>query len=341
MQLALYDDRHGFYATTGKAGRRGDFITAPSVGPLFGAVVARAIDSWWRAAGEPDPFVFVDAGAGTGALAAAVLHAAPVCAPALRYVLVEVSAVQRAQHASRLVLESPTFAFAPDRADDEDAGVVRRDVVGPIVVSLPTIPRVQGPCVIFANELLDNLPFDVLERRGGVWHEVRVGVDDNGVLGERLVPSASPPMVDAPEGARVPVQTAAAEWVRDAIGVADRVVAVDYVSTTAELARRDGWLRTYRDHGRGDAPLRDLGAQDITADVCVDQLPAPSSDRAQADWLRAHGLDELVAEGLGRWEAERTAPTVATLEARARAADAVALTDPEGIGGFRVLEWTR
>ena len=38
MDLALYDPALGFYATGGAAGRRGDFITSPEVGPLFGAV---------------------------------------------------------------------------------------------------------------------------------------------------------------------------------------------------------------------------------------------------------------------------------------------------------------
>ena len=43
MDLALYSE-HGFYSTTGRAGRRGDFITSAEVGPLFGTVLATAID---------------------------------------------------------------------------------------------------------------------------------------------------------------------------------------------------------------------------------------------------------------------------------------------------------
>ncbi|MFM7879652.1 MAG: class I SAM-dependent methyltransferase, partial [Acidimicrobiaceae bacterium] len=39
MELALYAPA-GFYSTEVRAGRRGDFITSPEVGPLFGAVVA-------------------------------------------------------------------------------------------------------------------------------------------------------------------------------------------------------------------------------------------------------------------------------------------------------------
>ena len=83
MALALYHPEHGFYASGGQAGRRGDFLTSPEVGPLFGAVVARALDGWWADAGEPDVFTVVEAGAGPGALARSVLGSAPRLPPGL------------------------------------------------------------------------------------------------------------------------------------------------------------------------------------------------------------------------------------------------------------------
>ena len=53
----------------GGAGRAGrDFVTSPEVGQLFGALVARALDGWWRDAGAPDPFLVIEAGAGRGRL---------------------------------------------------------------------------------------------------------------------------------------------------------------------------------------------------------------------------------------------------------------------------------
>ena len=63
VELALYHPQLGFYASGGQAGRRGDFVTSVEVGPLFGAVVAAALDAEWRRQGEPDPFVVVEAGA--------------------------------------------------------------------------------------------------------------------------------------------------------------------------------------------------------------------------------------------------------------------------------------
>ena len=62
MKLALYAPS-GFYSTEVRAGRRGDFITSPEVGPLFGAVVANAVDEQWRQLGRPKEFELVEVGA--------------------------------------------------------------------------------------------------------------------------------------------------------------------------------------------------------------------------------------------------------------------------------------
>ena len=57
LELALYHPSHGFYGSgAGAAGRRGgDFVTSPEVGPLYGAVLARALERWWDELGRPDP----------------------------------------------------------------------------------------------------------------------------------------------------------------------------------------------------------------------------------------------------------------------------------------------
>src|SRR5450755_1570062 len=90
MERALYDRTAGFFARGEGAGTAGrDFVTSPEVGTLFGALVARAVDGWWRDHHEPDPYLVIEAGAGRGRLAADVLAVAPACASALRYVLVE------------------------------------------------------------------------------------------------------------------------------------------------------------------------------------------------------------------------------------------------------------
>ncbi|MGH9213722.1 MAG: SAM-dependent methyltransferase [Acidimicrobiales bacterium] len=175
LEIGLYHPDVGFYETGGTSGRRdGHFLTSPEVGPLFGAVVARALDSWWHELGEPDPYLVVEAGAGPGTLARGVLAAQPECATSLRYVLVERSAAQRRRHAERLPLELPALVLPPIDVDTEQP--VPEAPPGPLCTSLAELPRVPGTtAVVLANELLDNLPFDLAELTADGWYEVRVG----------------------------------------------------------------------------------------------------------------------------------------------------------------------
>lgn len=352
VEAALYGPG-GFYESGGSAGGRdGDFLTSVEVGPLFGAVVARALDDWWEAMGRPDPYVVVDAGAGPGTLCRTVLAAGPECAKALRYVLVERSATQRARHGERIALEEPALAFAPVDPDTEQSAAGLAE--GPICVSLAELPRLSGSAVVIANELLDNVPFGLAERRGGQWYEVRVTVDPASRLIEYPVPLADERAAilarlapEAADGARVPLQRHAALWLRDALAVAGpagRVVAFDYATTTADMASRPAgeWLRTYRDHARGGSWLEALGTQDITCEVAVDQLALvrpPVANRSQADWLHDWDIGELVEEGRRLWNERAHNPDVAALTARSRIGEAAALTDPAGLGAFRVLDW--
>src|SRR3954469_12037232 len=76
---ALYAPELGFYTRGGGAGRRRDFLTSPEVGPLFGAVLANALDTWWDELGQPGRFPVVDAGAGPGTLARSILASEARC----------------------------------------------------------------------------------------------------------------------------------------------------------------------------------------------------------------------------------------------------------------------
>ncbi len=313
MRIALYG-RHGFYTTDGQAGRRGDFITSSEVGPLFGAVLARWIDAEWQRLGEPDDFTIVECGAGPGTLARAVLAAAPQWRD--RYIAVELSEQQRQQH--------------PDGVRSQAA--------------LPAGPMLTG--VVIANELLDNLPFRLAVFDGG-WREVMVSAGRNsGFVETTMAPDSAWDWLPgrAAHGARVPIHDQAAEWVRSAERVLRQgtVMVFDYLTpTTMELAAQPwrDWLRTYSAHGRGSHYLSDPGAQDITAQVCIDQLPSPQVTTSQAEFLQRWGIDELVEEGRQAWAAAAARPDVAALTMRSRTREAESLLDPDGLGSFGVASW--
>ena len=316
MEIALYGE-HGFYATSGSAGRRGDFITSAEIGPLFGGVIARALDEWWREMGEPHGFSVVEVGAGPGTLARSILAAAPECLAAGRYVAVEVSASQRARH--------------PD-------GVESR-------ADLP-----EGPItgVVLASELLDNLPFD-LAVFDGAWREARVVADGDRFV-EVLAPMADVPAflpAKATHGARAPIQRAAQRWLADTLSrlATGRVLLFDYctpLTVAAVMSPWREWLRTYANHERGGHYLLNPGMQDITTQVMLDQLESvatPESIRTQAQFLQLWGIDELVDEGRRAWEANAARPDLAAMKMRSRISEAEALLDPAGLGGFSALTY--
>jgi SAM-dependent MidA family methyltransferase len=319
---------------------------------LFGAVIARALDAWWIDLGRPDPFVVIEAGAGVGTLAAAVLAAEPDCVVALRYVTVERSPALRAEQRARLPLEEPAFVLGVSDHPEEDEEARPRPGQGPLVTALAEMPAVPVEGVILANELLDNLGFRLLERGAEGWSEVLVGGGSDGL---REVVVAAPPELaaaadelvpDAAVGARVPIQRQAQEWVLAATALVQRgrVVAIDYGSETPALAARPWheWVRTYRGQGRGGHPLDRPGTQDVTCEVAFDQLARavePSAVRSQAAFLAAHGLDDLAAAAAAAWDAGASRGDLEAVRAKSRVSEARALADPAGLGGFTVAEW--
>jgi SAM-dependent MidA family methyltransferase len=149
------------------------------------------------------------------------------------------------------------------------------------------------------------------------------------------------------------VPTALAGWLRDcAVALRrGRLVVVDYTATAAELVARGeaGWLRTYRQHGRGASPLAAPGEQDITVDVPHEYLVHAAEragfhlelDVTQAEWLAALGLDELVDLARREWDARAHVGDLEAVRHRSRVSEGTALADVGGLGAHRVLVFTR
>ena len=315
MELALYGDGGSYYkSSTQKSARRGDYITSVEVGPLFGVVLAKALDSWWAEAGKPDPFYVFDAGAGVGTLGRSIVRAKPACLSALKYLMVEQSEYLVSRQADLIDAE-------PDIFQSLLVGRNEANLLGNNPLGLKE-PVDFG--VVIANELLDNLPIMLLEKtsqknqdtpkkqdskKQDSWAEVWVTLaapdlerpdiknpvaSGTTVSGEELMP-ISPELVEladelapgARPGSRIPIARQSLNWLAGAAGCLKkgRVLVLDYgVLATSELASRpqSEWLRTYFSHKSGSSPYKNIGKQDITCEVPFDQLTKTPASQTPA-----------------------------------------------------------
>src|SRR5439155_24751736 len=139
MAEALYADGLGYYCTRHPFGPAGDFVTAPEVSPLFARCIAQTC---LHTGGD-----IVEYGAGSGVFARDLLTAlAEANALPDHYWIIETSPRCRAAQASLLEAHCPEWMTRVHW------------------VAAPPSP-VRG--VIFANELLDALPFDCFQYAAG------------------------------------------------------------------------------------------------------------------------------------------------------------------------------
>ena len=153
MELALYAPRYGYYTGGAhKIGAAGDFVTAPTLSPLFGQALARQIAPLLaQTAGNVYEF-----GAGTGALAATLLHALSGCLNA--YYIVELSPDLAARQREYILQHAPDLAHK--------------------VRHLTALPDAFDG-VLLGNEVLDAMPTErVCRHENGDFSRVYVGYEN-------------------------------------------------------------------------------------------------------------------------------------------------------------------
>jgi SAM-dependent MidA family methyltransferase len=260
MESALYDPEHGYYSSgRARIGYRGDFHTAVSVGPLFGALLARQFVEMWERLGSPSDWTLVEQGAFDGQLAADVLAALAEFSP-------------DCFESTTLRLVEPFEALCERQ----------KKTLSNFQQKVEWFSRIQDlPCfsgVHFSNELLDAFAVHRLRLTAAGWREMRVGTDDNTL---RWVETAitDPAVLDAARrllprdpGALAEVCLGYAPLLETVASKLQRgwLLALDYGMSEAELAlpiRRDGTLSAYKEQRRSQDLLGLPGHQDLTAQV--------------------------------------------------------------------------
>lgn len=308
MEMALYQPGLGYYsAGLQKFGPGGDFVTAPQLGDIFARCLARQVSQVAENLGE---YEIIEAGAGTGVLAADLLLALEKRHPPKRYRVLERSAHLR--HIQRETLQD----LAPHWLDR--------------VEWLDRPPETGWQGVLLANEVLDAL---TVERfylgEDGIWQmQVCDGPDGFGWQ-KSACPQQLQNQIDAilstlderpGAGYRSELNPDLSAWLDAVTSRLSRGLAlfIDYGYTRRDYYapyRRDGTLVCHYRHRVHSDPFQWPGLTDISASVDFTALAEAADDcglevcgyTTQAMFLLSSGLDTIMAGFEDLSETERVA----------------------------------
>ncbi len=330
MALALYDPKLGYYARhTRQIGRNGDFFTSVSTGPLFGELLAQRFIRHWHEIGKPQRWRVIEAGAHDGTLACDILTAiqkiSPQAAVCLEYAIAEPIESLRSAQATKLASFASSIRLVSDALELAD-------------------DRLPG--IAFGNEVLDALPFHLVERRDHSWRELLVSHDADGLLTWVSRGITNPELNHAltflgenfADAHRAEIRTNFENFLKplSAALVQGLMIWIDYGFASTDLhhpLRHSGTLRTFYRHRADDDPLTDPGEKDITAHVDFSDV-ARTAMKLGGKAIEFHNQGAWLTE-IGRdWLTSREG-NLTTSEAR----QFQTLTHPAQLGGkFQVLE---
>ena len=283
MEQALYHPEFGYYSSAKCAiGRRGDYFTNVSVGPLFGRLLAAQFAEIWEILGRPGDFMIVEQGAHHGEFAGDVLDEARERTPdffsVLRYCVVEPFPRLEAQQKERL-------------RDFSNKVTWRKSVDG--------LEPFTG--VHFSNELLDSMPVHLISRDGnGDWQERLVDSDGDAfafvtrpIADEKLGQHLEKLPREGETLYETEVNLGALTWIGDVARKLTRgfVLAVDYGYPRAEFyaaERTTGTLQCRAEHRAISSPLEEISRSDITAHVDWTSV----AERGEASGLKLIGFTD-------------------------------------------------
>ena len=350
MDLALNEPEHGYYGS-GRAciGTQGDFVTSPSLGSDFAALLAPQLLAWLASVPRTDPdqcLSIVEIGPGEGHLArdliAQLRLSDPTVLSRIEMVLVETNPGMRQRQQALL-----------EAVDDLPLRWCTLE-------QLRSAP-VRG--VLIAHELLDALPVERLVLRDGCLQQVWVELEQTNGLRTTYRPlpvslqddinrvcgpcGIELPPPDAEEGWTTEWNSALPDWfeaVAKAVDVGVLLV-IDYALEAHRYytARRsEGTLMAFRAQQAGLSPLAQPGEQDLTAHLCIDVVDEAAQRHGWAVGDQAKQGEALLALGLAqRLHALQQLPGQHLAEALQRREALLRLVDPAGLGAFRWLTYLR
>ena len=358
MDWVLHDPQHGAYGSGRlRIGPQGDFVTSPSLGPDFAALLAPQLVEWFLpllvdpALPTQERLSLVESGPGEGSLAldlALVLARDwPELAERLELVLVEPNPGMAARQ-RHLLKHCPL--------------PVRWSSFGELAQA-----PVRG--VVLAHEVLDALAVERIVWDGVSWRQQLVRLNLVGLNGDelperplRLEPGEPlepavlsrlqplgllEPNPQRAEGWSTEWHPAVEPWLASCAAALNQgtLLVVDYALEAWRYyapQRSNGTVMAYRQKQACSDPLVEPGTWDLTAHLCIEALLIDAEATGWQPLGHCRQGEALLALGLAeRLHGLQNLPASGLEEALARREALLRFVDPGALGDFRWLAFSR
>jgi len=286
MQAALYEPEQGYYESNIVFGEAGDFVTAPELGPWLSLGFADLMLNCWRQMGDPEQWILLEQGSGSGKLLASLMDILPQMLPVMAQRVVSVERSQTLRNRQRTLF-------------------TERGLAVELHASLDDLDACEN-VIVFSNELPDAFPVSCFRYRQGQYYQRGVVRQADGSLAwiDAQQPMLSPPHI---------AQSLSDMWSDDYISefnpglsvwqqslahVVQRgfILTLDYGYSQQEYyrpGRAEGTLLAHLEHRAIEDVLSEPGSRDITSHVDFSALvqagrdagPQPVLWMSQGGWL--------------------------------------------------------
>lgn len=290
MQAALYEPGLGYYESKTVFGEKGDFVTAPELGPWLSLGFADLIFWGWQQLKQPSGWYLLEQGSGSGKLLASILD-----------LLAQFS------------MPMPTAVISVERSGQlrkRQANLfAERGLDVTVVARLDEVPSREN-VIALSNELPDAFPVRSFQWNEGQLFERGVGISEDGFVWKRFETALeNGPEIDAElkanwlEGYISEWNPGLDDWQQQLSRVVDRglLFTVDYGYSQQEyyrIGRREGTLLAHIGQQTSEDVLSEPGSRDITAHVDFTAL---------SDAGCRVGLEPLLWMSQGGWLAQSPA----------------------------------
>ncbi len=156
INMALYDEKKGFYMKKNPFGKDGDFITAPNITRIFSEILAIWVVTFWKSLNSPKKFNLIELGSGNGEMMKVIIQTLknfPECYESCKFMIYE---------KSNFLIKKQKINLKSEKT-----------------LWLKNLKNINSnPIIFLANEFFDAIPIKQFFKKNNSWYEKFVDINN-------------------------------------------------------------------------------------------------------------------------------------------------------------------